>query len=171
MLTRYPPTLRPKLTWYLLTAARESLLVLALSATLSVLHCGACAPTVDVEVDPSHTVGWGLVASALLWKFLRTERVHGLSDLNILLDQYCFDSHGSGVISPYAQAGLCGDASLPRSRHSLEFRRKGGNMALCSHQACCTEFSATSGLSRFAKKWGTLALCSDSKVKASLLVL
>ena len=125
MLTRYPPTLRPKLTWYLLTAARESLLVLALSATLSVLHCGACAPTVDVERGPSHTGGWGQTVSSLLWGFLGIERVDGPSDLSLLQDRSCLDSRESGVLWPPTQAGLCCDVSLPRSRHSLGFGRKG----------------------------------------------
>ena len=68
MLTRYSPARRPKRTWYLLTAARATRLALALSATLSAMRC-ACAPTVDVEVGPPRTGGWGLAASALLWDF------------------------------------------------------------------------------------------------------
>ena len=97
MLTRYSPARRPKRTWYLLTAAGGTLLALALSATLSTLHC-ACAPTVDVEADPSHSGGWGLVASALLWGFLCTGRVDGPSDLSLLQDRSCLDSRESGVL-------------------------------------------------------------------------
>ena len=123
MLTRYSPTRRPKRTWYLLTA-RATRLALGLSATLSALHC-ACAPTVDFEGRPSHTGGWGLTASALLWGFLCTERVDGPSGLSLLHDRHCFDSRTSGVTWPSAQAGLCCDVSLPRSRHCLGFRRKG----------------------------------------------
>ena len=124
VLTRYSPARRPKRTWYLLTAARATRLALALSATLSAMRC-ACAPTVDVEVGPPRTGGWGLAASALLWRFLCTERVDGPSDLSLLRDRCCFDSRRSRVIWPSAESGLCCDVSLPRSRHSLGFRRKG----------------------------------------------
>ena len=96
VLTRYSPARQPKRTWYLVTAARATLLTLALSATLSALHC-RCAPIVDVGVDPSHVGGWGLVASALPWGFLCTGRVDGPSDLNLMQDRYCFDSRESGV--------------------------------------------------------------------------
>ena len=124
MLTRYPPARRPKRTWYILPAARATRLALALSATLSALHC-ACAPTMDVEIPHPHTGLWSLASSALLWGFLCTERVDGPSDLSLLRDRYCFDSRESGVILPSAQAGLCCDVRLPRRRHSLGLRWKG----------------------------------------------
>ena len=124
VLTSYSPARRPKRTWYLLTAARVTRLALALSATPSALRC-ACAPTVDVAVGPPHAGGWGLAASALRWGFLCAERVDGPSDLSLLRDRYCFDSRESAVVWPSAQAVLCRDVSLPRSRHSVGFRRKG----------------------------------------------
>ena len=125
MLTRYSPARRPRRTWYLLTPARATRLAVALSATLSALRC-ACAPTVDVEVGPPHTGGWGPAAPALQWEFLFTERVDGPCDLNLPCDRYCFYSREIAVICPPAQAGLCCDMSLPRYRHSLGFRLKGG---------------------------------------------
>ena len=99
-------------------------------------------------------------STVLQWGFLCTERVGGPSDWSLLQDRRCIDSHESGVIWPSARAVLGCGMSLPRSQYCRRFPSEGVNLALCSHQACYTAPSATSVLSRFAKKWGNLALCS-----------